>query len=56
VIAELSSCLDGYVARVSELSDPQLQEASDIIERALVHFLVEQHLRIPGVSASLLTS
>jgi hypothetical protein len=56
VIADLSNTLDAYVARVSEMSGPQLQECSDIIERALVHFLVEQHLRIPGVSASLLTT
>lgn len=56
MIAGLSNTLDVYVAQVSEMSDTQLQECSDVIERALVHFLVEQHLRVPGVSASLLTT
>lgn len=56
MIADLANTLDSYVSRVSEMSDAQLQECSDIIERALVHFLVEQHLRVPGVSASLLTA
>jgi len=54
VISTLSDIIDVHVAQVSELSDEQLQECCDIIERALVHFLVEQHLRAPGVSASLL--
>ena len=53
---DLSKSLDSFLALVSGMSDSQLQECSDIIERALVHFLVEQHLRSPGVSASLLTS
>lgn len=56
MIADLADTLDAYVGHVSEMSDAQLQECSDIIERALVHFLVEQHLRVPGVSAALLTT
>ena len=53
---DFSRELSNTIKRVSEMSDKELQETSDIIERALVHFLVEQHLRSPGVSASLLSA
>jgi hypothetical protein len=55
LIRDLSRELDNAVAHVSELSDTDLQRCSDLIERALVHFLVEQNMR-SGVSASVLTT
>lgn len=56
MIKDLSDSLDKVIWHVSELSDERLQEISDVIERALVHCLVEQNMRAPGVSASLLTT
>lgn len=43
--SELSSVLDPLIARVSELSDSELQAFADVLERGLIHFLVEQQMR-----------
>lgn len=45
-MSDLSSALDSYVTRVGEMSDDELMESSVLVERALVHMLVEQQLRL----------
>ena len=46
----LSEFLDSQVASVSQLCDDDLRACSDLLERALIHFLVEHQMREPGVS------
>ena len=46
----LSEFLDSQVASVSQLCDDDLRACSDLLERAPIHFLVEQQMREPGVS------
>ena len=41
----IAEALDPFVARVSEMPDDELQDCADNVERALIHFLVEQQMR-----------
>ena len=43
---DLTQTLDSYVNRVGEMTDDELMESSLLVERALVHMLVEQQLRM----------
>ena len=43
---DLASTLDACVTRVGEMPDEELMESSLLVERALVHMLVEQQLRV----------
>ena len=45
-MSDLASTLDDYVTRVGEMPDDELMESSVLVERALVHMLVEQQLRV----------
>lgn len=45
-MSDLAATLDSYITRVGEMSDAELLEAAVLIERALVHVLVEQQLRL----------
>lgn len=54
-ISDLESTLAGVVAGVSELRAEDLEQAHVVIERALLHVVLERHLRsgmyvIPGVA------
>lgn len=42
----IAEALDPFIASVSEMSDDELQECADNVERALIHFLVEQQMRL----------
>ena len=54
-MSDLASTLDSYVTRVGEMPDEELMESSLLVERALVHMLVEQQLRV-NASVSYLRS
>ncbi len=43
--AELSAVLDPLISRVSEIQDDELQAVAEVLERGLIHFLVEQQMR-----------
>ncbi len=43
--AELAAVLDPLISRVSEIPDDELQAFADVLERGLIHFLVEQQMR-----------
>ena len=47
---ELTSIFDRYIEQVSELSDNELAGLAEVTERALIHFLVEQQMRVNSVS------
>ena len=47
---ELTRLFNKYIEKVSELSDEDLTTLSEITERALIHFLVEQQMRVNSVS------
>lgn len=50
MIKELSRLFDRYIEKVSELSDDELAALAEVTERALIHFLVEQQMRVNSVS------
>lgn len=45
-VTDLAATLDACVTRVGEMPDDELMESSLLVERALVHMLVEQQLRM----------
>lgn len=47
---ELSRLFNNYIEKVSELSDDELAALTQVTERALIHFLVEQQMRMSSVS------
>lgn len=42
----MSDALEPFIGRVSEMPDDELQDCADNVERALIHFLVEQQMRL----------
>ena len=44
--AELTAALDPIIAGVSEIPDAELQGVADVLERGLIHLLVEQQMRV----------
>lgn len=42
----IADALDPFISRVSEMPDGELRECAEYAERALIHFLLEQHLRV----------
>jgi len=45
-VKDLSKFLDKQINRVGEMTDEELMDVSLVIERALIHMLVEQQLRV----------
>ena len=43
--AALSAALDPVISGVSEIPDDELQEYAGVLERGLIHVLVEQQMR-----------
>lgn len=43
--AALSAVLDPLISTVSEIPDGDLQAYADVLERGLIHVLVEQQMR-----------
>lgn len=50
MILDLSRILDSYISRVSEIDDNELAQCAELLERGLIHFLVEQQMRANSVS------
>jgi len=50
-VKDLTDTIDSYVHKVGEMTLVELDHAVEILERGLIHVLVEQHLRAhEGVS------
>jgi hypothetical protein len=48
---DLTDAIDDYVHRVGEMTLTELNDAVQILERGLIHVMLEQHLRVhEGVS------
>lgn len=41
----IAEALEPFIGSVSEMRDDELQDCADNVERALIHFLVEQQMR-----------
>lgn len=45
-MSDLAKTLDAHINRVGEMDDNELMDSSLHIERALIHMLVEQQMRM----------
>lgn len=43
--ASLAAALNPLISSVSEIPDDELQAYAEVLERGLIHFLVEQQMR-----------